>query len=209
MVTLILALTLPHIILAGNLNLKTNTNPHPNQRKYFGAYYDKMLDTYLKVWTPNGRVDWGYFDSPGMNLVQAQDRQAERLSELGRINKDSIVLDLGCGSGVNSIFLAEKYGCRVLGIDISMGMLAMAREQLKRCSPEVQTKVSFYQGTVEDLVDDMQVFTWQAISIYYQSITANRTNYCKNESKIMSISHGLLSITYSQCAAEHQSWAQR
>jgi len=92
-----------------------------------------------------------------MNLVQAQDRQAERLSELGRINKDSIVLDLGCGSGVNSIFLAEKYGCRVLGIDISMGMLAMAREQLKRCSPEVQTKVSFYQGTLTELVEALLI----------------------------------------------------
>ena len=83
-----------------------------------------------------------------MDLGAAQDRQAQRLASLGGFTAESVVLDLGCGSGVNSLFLAEQYGCRVLGIDVSKGMLRMARQQLKKRSPEVQARVSFYQGTL-------------------------------------------------------------
>jgi hypothetical protein len=31
------------------------------KRKYFGAYYDDKLPTYLQVWGEDGRVGWGYY----------------------------------------------------------------------------------------------------------------------------------------------------
>jgi ubiquinone/menaquinone biosynthesis C-methylase UbiE len=38
--------------------------------------------------------------------------------ELLKIKKNHKVLDLACGKGLTSIYLAKKYGCQVVGIDI-------------------------------------------------------------------------------------------
>jgi SAM-dependent methyltransferase len=42
------------------------------------------------------------------------------------INKASIVLDYGCGIGRMSKAMIERFGCRVLGVDISPSMRALA-----------------------------------------------------------------------------------
>lgn len=50
------------------------------------------------------------------------------LSLMERLNltKDSVVLDFGCGIGRLSKAIIEKYSCKVIGVDISMNMRAMA-----------------------------------------------------------------------------------
>lgn len=44
---------------------------------------------------------------------------SEELFSQIEINKDSLVLDLGCGLGGTCRMIAEKYGCKVYGIDYS------------------------------------------------------------------------------------------
>ena len=41
------------------------------------------------------------------------------LIELCYINQDTYVLDAGCGVGATACYLAKRYGCRVVGVDIS------------------------------------------------------------------------------------------
>jgi 2-polyprenyl-3-methyl-5-hydroxy-6-metoxy-1,4-benzoquinol methylase len=43
----------------------------------------------------------------------------DRVSELNLFNKDSKVLDVGCGSGDFGIEVIERYGCEVHGIDLN------------------------------------------------------------------------------------------
>jgi SAM-dependent methyltransferase len=43
------------------------------------------------------------------------------LIELCHINKDTYVLDAGCGVGATACYLAKRYGCSVVGVDISEG----------------------------------------------------------------------------------------
>lgn len=57
-----------------------------------------------------------------------------------------LVLEIGCGTGRMSAVLVAKYGCRVVGLDTSREMLAVARDVTKRSSD-----VSFVQGRAEDL----------------------------------------------------------
>lgn len=57
------------------------------------------------------------------------------------------ILDLGCGSGWTSIFLAHR-GYDVLGVDIAPGMIALAQE---RRLEENATTARFQVGDFEDL----------------------------------------------------------
>ena len=66
-------------------------------------------------WSIQNRV----LSREGFNRAQAA--QMERLADQGGFTADSVVLDLGCGTGVNSFYLAQRFGCRVLGVDISSG----------------------------------------------------------------------------------------
>jgi arsenite methyltransferase len=55
-----------------------------------------------------------------------------RLIEIIAPQPGDVVLDVGCGVGIAATFLAERYGCDVVGIDITPRMLERAQERAKR-----------------------------------------------------------------------------
>jgi ubiquinone/menaquinone biosynthesis C-methylase UbiE len=65
------------------------------------GYYDFMA-----------RMGVPYFHFGGL-------RATDRLAELCGIGSRSEVLAIGCGTGYTTCYLAERLGCRVVGIDIS------------------------------------------------------------------------------------------
>lgn len=56
----------------------------------------------------------------------------DELIELCNIDHDSYVLDVGCGAGATSCYLAKKVGCRVVGIDILPAMIQRSKERVTR-----------------------------------------------------------------------------
>ncbi len=48
------------------------------------------------------------------------------------LSSDSRVLDIACGKGTTSIYIAKKYGCSVVGIDISQELIEQGRELVRR-----------------------------------------------------------------------------
>jgi ubiquinone/menaquinone biosynthesis C-methylase UbiE len=65
------------------------------------------------------------------------------LARGGRLGPASQIVEVGCGTGNYARTLADRPGCRVLGLDPSTGMLAHARRQ-----PE---PVFWLQGRAEEL----------------------------------------------------------
>jgi arsenite methyltransferase len=55
-------------------------------------------------------------------------RLTERLGELLRLTPESRVLDVASGTGSSALFLAERFGCQVVGIDYSGQNIADASE---------------------------------------------------------------------------------
>jgi len=49
------------------------------------------------------------------------------LAEGLKIGPDSSVIDIGCGKGTGAVFLAERYGCKVTGIDLSPELIEQAK----------------------------------------------------------------------------------
>lgn len=81
-------------------------------------------------------VEWLQWESPHpvRALVELFDRPGFRPQR---------VLELGCGDGVNAIFMASR-GCRVTAVDISPTALTMAREKQREAGVDVQ----FVEGDI-------------------------------------------------------------
>jgi arsenite methyltransferase len=58
-------------------------------------------------------------------------KTTEELADLCRIAKGTRVLDLACGTGESACLLAERYGARVIGLDLADRMLARARKKAR------------------------------------------------------------------------------
>lgn len=55
-----------------------------------------------------------------------------KLAEACKIHQDSKVIDIACGKGTTAIYLAKKYGCKVVGVDISADLIEQARKNVQR-----------------------------------------------------------------------------
>ena len=60
------------------------------------------------------------------------------LSQFGDV-RGKRILDYGCGAAEGGVFLA-KQGARVVGIDVSAGMLAAAQRLARRHGVEIETR---------------------------------------------------------------------
>jgi SAM-dependent methyltransferase len=59
-------------------------------------------------------------------------KATEELAELCHIGQDTSVLEIGCGVGMTTCHLAGRYGCRVVGVDISDRMIDWSRRRAKK-----------------------------------------------------------------------------
>ncbi len=80
----------------------------------------------------------------------------EALVELCHVGQGKYVLDVGSGVGVTPCFIAKRYGCRVVGIDISERMVERARERAER--EKVADRVEFRVADAQDLPFEDAVF---------------------------------------------------
>jgi ubiquinone/menaquinone biosynthesis C-methylase UbiE len=76
-------------------------------------------------------------------------KATERLAEECKISKQTRVLDIACGKGTSAVFLAQKYGCQVEGLDISEDLIEEAQTFAKRKG--VNDRVKFRVGDALDL----------------------------------------------------------
>ncbi len=90
----------------------------------------------------------------------------EALVELCHVGKDKYVLDVGCGVGATPCFLAKKYGCRVVGVDILPAMVERSRERAKR--ERVTDGVEFRVADAQDLPFEDDLFD----AVITESVTA-------------------------------------
>lgn len=90
----------------------------------------------------------------------------EALIELCHIGKGSFVLDVGSGVGATPCFIAKKYGCRVVGVDISLRMVERFKERAKR--EKVADRVKFRVADAQDLPFKDDLFD----AVITESVTA-------------------------------------
>ncbi|WMW22322.1 methyltransferase domain-containing protein [Methanolobus mangrovi] len=76
-------------------------------------------------------------------------RSTEELADLCSINKNSIVLMVGCGNGFSACHLAKKTGCFVVGVDIASLSIENARQ--RAINDNVENMTEFIIGDAYNL----------------------------------------------------------
>ncbi len=83
-------------------------------------------------------------------------KATEQLADLCNINGDKYILVVGCGVGVTPCYFAKKYGCKVVGIDLSAKMVDRSKERAKRA--DVDDKIEFRVADAQNLPFDDATF---------------------------------------------------
>ncbi len=89
-------------------------------------HYDLGSEFYKKFWGKH--IHHGYFETGKESKEVAAEKLIKLLVKHGNIKKGSRVLDVGCGVGGTSIWLAQNLGCKITGISISPVQIDMAKK---------------------------------------------------------------------------------
>ncbi|CAF9925278.1 MAG: hypothetical protein HETSPECPRED_005794 [Heterodermia speciosa] len=87
-------------------------------------HYELASDYYYSLWGEH--IHHGYFLDPNDTKEIAQTRLIDLLLDRSGLEKGSAVLDVGCGIGGTSRYLARNHNCHVTGITISGKQVEMA-----------------------------------------------------------------------------------
>lgn len=87
--------------------------------------------------------------------------------ERANIRPDMHVLDLGCGIGGSSRYLAGAVGCRVTGIDLTQEYIELARELTRRCG--LDDRIAYRQANALALPFPRGAFD----HVYSHNVTMN------------------------------------
>ncbi len=133
-------------------------------------YYDHEDAVYRALWDKDGSVHWGLFeDGANMTFLEAGANLDKVMVERGQIGADSVVIDVGCGSGTIAIGLSKSTGCQITGVDLSGVRIANAIDSLEDQPETVREKVTFKKGSATDLPIEDESFdrAWSQATIYH------------------------------------------
>lgn len=107
--------------------------PRPNDKDRIIEHYDIVSPYYRALWGEH--LHHGYWIRGDESKEKAQLQLVEHLAQLANVKPGSDVLDIGCGFGASSLYLAKHYHAAATGITISpvqveMAIQAAARAQL-------------------------------------------------------------------------------
>ncbi len=92
------------------------------------------------------------FRAFGLNI---NNLRSEMVSKIGLINSNIYIIDLGCGTGENFMYIRKLYKKNpIIGVDISTGMLRKAKSKIKRHGIE---NVELIQSDFID-IEEKEVF---------------------------------------------------
>jgi len=104
-----------------------------NDKHRIIKHYDAISPYYRSLWGEH--LHHGYWIRGDESKEKAQLQLIERLAQLAGVKPGSEILDIGCGLGASTLYLAKNYKAAVTGITISevqveMATKAAATEQL-------------------------------------------------------------------------------
>ena len=129
------------------MNEQSPTQPTKKVIDYFSTKESKWGYTlFLK-----GTKHFGYYPEgkENISISEAQHLMEAKLAEKLSLPAESLVLDAGCGEGKVAIYLAQKYGYNIKGVDLLDFSLQKANEEIT--SLGLSNKIEVKQGDYSKL----------------------------------------------------------
>lgn len=95
-----------------------------NEKQKIIEHYDVVSPYYHSLWGEH--LHHGYWVTGRETKEEAQLALTKHLAEVAGIKPNSAVLDVGCGFGASSIYLAKTFNAQTVGITISSVQVEMA-----------------------------------------------------------------------------------
>ncbi len=105
------------------------------------------------------KQDFSYFDAQaywGVTKHMGGVDATDELAALCHIDKDKSILEVGCGTGVSACHLVKRYGCQVIGVDLSDKMIEWSQKRAQRKS--LEHKVQFRTADAQNLPFEDNLF---------------------------------------------------
>ena len=111
---------------------RVRDNGRRQARRNIRAHYDLSNSLYATFLDDSMTYSAGIFDSPAVNLADAQRTKHLRMARLAGLVPGDHVLEIGCGWGGFAQLAAAELGCRVTGVTLSEEQALYARERMRR-----------------------------------------------------------------------------
>jgi len=126
-------------------------------------HYDQISPYYYSLWGKH--LHHGNWVTGKETKEQAQIALTQHLAEAAHLKPGSKILDVGCGFGASSIYLADTYEAQTIGITISPVQVAMAQQ----AAQEAHVNSKFSLMDAEHMVFDENfdvIWSIESISHY-------------------------------------------
>jgi cyclopropane-fatty-acyl-phospholipid synthase len=126
-------------------------------RAAISHHYDLSNEFYELILDPNMAYSCGYHRSPEESIKQAQDNKLELIAQKLGVVPGGRHLDIGCGWGSLSLYLAEKHGVKVIGVTIAKEQKAFIDKRIadRGLSDLVEIRLQDYREVPETGFDSV------------------------------------------------------
>lgn len=99
-------------------------------KRRVSAFWDKLSPHFRDLWGEH--LHDGLYETGGESKEAAQEKLVAYLAEFAALPRDARGLDIGCGMGATSVWLAKHRGARMTGLTLSATQVRIARELAAR-----------------------------------------------------------------------------
>lgn len=124
----------------------TSLNKVADLKQGIASFYDESSGLWEEMWGEH--MHHGYYpkDGPTKSNEQAQIDMIEQSLKHAGVTEVKSMIDVGCGIGGSSRYIARKFGCKATGITLSPQQASRANEITARAPDGLAERVSFQVG---------------------------------------------------------------
>ena len=105
---------------------RTGAMTRPNDKEKVTKFYDLVSSHFHDLWGEH--LHHGYWIHGDEPKERAQIQLIEHLAQIANLRSGQEILDVGCGTGASSVYLAKHYNVEATGITISPVQVRLANQ---------------------------------------------------------------------------------